>query len=504
MSKLRTAVNPALALLTAVLLILTFPKANQTWLAPFALAPLLCALGREPRPARRFLLGWICGIVYWFGVCYWIQGTLQRYGDMGVFGSWGTFVLFCLAKALHLGLFSLLAAVLLPTWYAIPAIAALWVGIERTHGMFGFAWLCLGNAGIDLALPMRLAPFTGVYGLSFLFMLLSAASAVVILRRSRKELLWLGLTLLVFVLPGLPAPEPADQTAVLVQGNVSEDEEWTPQSAAQMRESLVALSLDQSLGAHLGARPRLIVWPETPGPIYYYRDPAMRESVTELARLTGAWLLFGTVAETPQGAPLNSAVLLNPSGALVDRYDKVNLVPFGEYVPRLFDFVNRITKEAGDFAPGSRLVVFPMGEHKLATFICYESVFPSEVRQFARQGAQLLVNISNDGYFGPSAARGQHLEIVRMRAAENRRWLLRATNDGITVSVDPAGRIREKLPSFQKAAGRFGFAFEAGVTSYTEHGDWFAWGCLALAAAGLFCSQWPHYTAKPKKRGPAP
>src|SRR5208283_2699601 len=118
--------------------------------------------------------------------------------------------------------------------------------------------------------------------------------------------------------------------------------------------------------------------------------------------------------------------------------------------------------------------------------------------------AQLLVNISNDGYFGPSAARGQHLEIVRMRAAENRRWLLRATNDGITVSVDPAGRIREKLPSFQKAAGRFGFAFEAGVTSYTEHGDWFAWGCLALAAAGLFCSQWPHYTAKPKKRGPAP
>src|SRR5271168_1789516 len=448
MSKLRTAVNPALALLTAVLLILTFPRANQTWLASFALVPLLCALGREPRPLRRFLLGWICGSVYWFGVCYWIQGTLLHYGDMGTFGSWGTFVLFCLIKALHLGLFSLLAAVLLPMWYAIPAIAALWTGIERTHGMFGFAWLCLGNAGIDMALPMRLAPFTGVYGLSFVFMLLSAGAAVVILRRARKELLWLTATLALFLLPNLPGPRQGDQTAVLVQGNVSEDEEWTPQAAERMRESLVALSLEQALGGH----PRLIVWPETPGPLYYYRDPALRNSVMELARLTGAWLLFGSVAETQQGTPLNSAVLLDPSGEFVDRYDKVNLVPFGEYVPKAFDFVNRITKEAGDFVPGTRLVVFPMGEHKLATFICYESVFPSDVRQFARQGAEVLVNISNDGYFGTSAARLQHLEIVRMRAAENRRWLLRATNDGVTVNIDPAGRIRESLPSFVKAA----------------------------------------------------
>ena len=489
--------NAALSLLSAALLILTFPKANQTWLAPFALAPLLYALGREPRPLRRFLLGWGAGILYWFGVCYWIQGTLQHYGDMGVFGSWGAFLLFCLIKALHLGLFSLLAAVLLPTWYAIPAIAALWVGIERTHGMFGFAWLCLGNAGIDMALPMRLSPFTGVYGLSFVFLLMSVGSAVVILRRARKELLWLLPTLALFLLPGLPDPQPGDQTAVLVQGNVSEDQDWTPLAVEQMRQSLVTLSLEQSLGNH----PRLIVWPESPGPIYYYRDPALRQSVTDLVHLTGAWLLFGTVAETPQGKPLNSAVLLDPAGRLVDRYDKVNLVPFGEYVPKLFDFVNRITKEAGDFSPGSRLVVFPIGGgHTLSTFICYESVFPSDVRQFARQGAELLVNISNDGYFGGSAAREQHLEIVRMRAAENRRWLLRATNDGITVSIDPAGRIQDKLVSFRKTAGRFNFAFEPGITTYTEHGDWFAWSCLALAALALFCSQQPHYKAKPKKK----
>lgn len=494
MSKLRTAVNPALALLSAIFLILTFPEANQVWLAPFAVTPLLCALGREPRPLHRFLLGWICGIVYWFGVCYWIQGTLERYGDMGVFGSWGTFVLFCLIKALHTGVFSMLAAVLLPTWYAIPGIAALWVAIERTQIVSGFAWLCLGNAGIGMAVPLRLAPWMGVYGLSFLFALLASSAALVILRRARKELLWLAATLGLFLLPDLPELAQGDQTAVLVQGNIPEDQEWTPGATEQMRESLIALSLEQSAGAH----PRLIVWPETPGPIYYYRDAALRASVTDLARITGASVLFGTVGETPQGAPLNSAAMLNPAGELVDRYDKVNLVPFGEYVPKAFDFVNRITKEAGDFTPGSRMVVFPAGDRRLAVFICYESVFPSEVRQFVKSGAELLVNISNDGYFGATAARGQHLEIVRMRAVENRRWLLRATNDGITASIDPAGRVRERLPSFQKAAGRFRFAFESGVTGYTLLGDWFAWGCLGAAAVALFCSQWPHYTARAK------
>src|SRR5581483_5252240 len=192
MNRLRgSPFNFALALLTAALLILTFPDFNFTFFAPFALTPLLVAVSREPRPWMRFLLGWTAGVVYWFGVCYWIQFVLEHFGGMGRWGGWGTFLLFCVLKAIHLGIFSLLAAIVLPHRYAIPAIAALWTGIERTHSNAGFAWLALGNAGIDMSLPLRLAPFIGVYGLSFVFACMSVAVALIVLRRSRRELAWL-------------------------------------------------------------------------------------------------------------------------------------------------------------------------------------------------------------------------------------------------------------------------------------------------------------------------
>jgi apolipoprotein N-acyltransferase len=489
--------NFALALLTAVLLVLTFPNpvlgnTGVPWLAPLALTPLLIALSREDRPLWRFLLGECAGFVYWFGVCYWIQFVLEYHGGMGRWGGWGTFVLFSVAKAVHLGVFSLLAAVLIKTPYAIPAIAALWTGIERTHATFGFAWLDLGNAAIDMALPMRLAPFLGVYGISFLFALLGTTVAVLILHRNRRELYWLAVTPALLLLPDLPKPVKGTETAVAIQPNMSEDEQWTTSSANRERDHLITISRDAALRYDA----RLILWPEAPGPLYYYQDFMFREEAARLARDTHAHFLFGTVGETPQGAPLNSAVLLRPAGDIEDRYDKINLVPFGEYVPRLFSFVNRITKEAGDFAPGTRIVVFPMDGHRMGVFICYESAFPAEVRQFAKRGANLLVNISNDGYFGRSAAREQHLSLVRMRAAENARWLLRPTNDGITAVIDPAGRIIDRWPMYQEAIGRMSFNYISGTTFYTEYGDWFAWGCLLAAAVALFWSQKPHYTPR--------
>src|ERR1700730_916810 len=153
-------INFTLALLSAAILILVYPNLifpgfGLPWLAPIALVPLLIALAREPRPLWRFLLGEFAGIVYWFAICYWIQFVLEVHGGMGRWGGWGTFLLFCLAKALHLAVFSLLAAVVLRTWYAVPAVAALWTGIERTHGTFGFSWLTLGNAALDMTLPLR-------------------------------------------------------------------------------------------------------------------------------------------------------------------------------------------------------------------------------------------------------------------------------------------------------------------------------------------------------------
>ena len=473
-----------LALVSAALLILTFPKFSFVWLAPIALTPLLVAMAREGRWTHRFLLGWGAGVVYWFGVCYWIQFVLAFHGGLGDAAGWAVFLLFAVAKAVHLGVFAALAGILMRRWWAPPAVAALWVAVEVTHGPLGFAWLALGNAGIDMGIPLRLAPFTGVYGVSFVFALMGTVVALAVLRRPRVELLWLAPILLLVGLPALPPAERAKETALLVQPKISETEEWTPASVEAMKRRQVTVSLRGAL-SDPERPPAIVVWPEVPAPLYYFEDDVLRGYVDNLAKATKAYVLLGTVAHTPGGAPLNSAALVGPWGGAVSRYDKVNLVPFGEFVPWPLGFANKISTEVGDFTAGDKVVVSPMGDHKTGTFICYESVFPNFVRRFAADGAEVLFNISNDGWFGQSAARQQHLSMVRMRAAENRRWILRATNDGITAAIDSAGRVRSVLEPNQESTLSAAFTYEAAQTVYTRQGDWFAWVCALIALAAL-------------------
>jgi apolipoprotein N-acyltransferase len=481
--------NWVLALLSAVLLIGIFPRFDFVWLAPVALTPLLVAMARERRPLYRFLMGEAAGIVYWFGVCYWIQYVLAVHGGMGQAEGWAVFLLFAVTKALHMAFFALLAGILMQRWWAAPAVAALWVAIEVTHGPLGFAWLALGNAGIGMSVPMRLAPVTGVYGLSFVFALMSAVVALALLRRPRWELAWLALLAPLVLLPDLPPPERGRETALLVQPNIPLTEEWTPESLDRSERQQVMDSLKGVL-QESGHPPSIVVWPEDPGPFYYYEDPRFRAYADTLARTAHVWLLAGIVAHTPQGAPLNSAVLVSPEGQPVSRYDKVNLVPFGEFVPWPFQWLTRkISPEAGDFAPGRRVVVSQVGAHRLGAFICYESVFPNFVRKFANDGAEVLFNLSNDSWFGGSSARRQHLSIVRMRAAENRRWLLRATNDGITATIDSAGRLRGTLPLYTEASSYTGFSYITDRTIYTRWGDWFPALCATLALACLIADR---------------
>lgn len=480
--------NFLLAVLSALLLILTFPRWSLFWLAAVALAPLLAAAARERRPGRRFLIGWTAGIVYWFGVCYWIQFTLAAYAGVGEAGGWALFLLFCLAKGLHMAVFALLAGILMRGWWAVPAVAALWVAVEWSHNFLGFAWLALGNAGITMSVPLRLAPYTGVYGVSFVFAMLNAALALAFLRRPRIQLAWLAALLLIPLVPSLPDAERGRETAVLVQPNIDENEEWTPASAERMKEGLITLSRQAYAVAGGRRPPGIIAWPEMPAPLYFEQDERFREQVADLARSTKTWVLLGVVAFTPSGAPLNSAVLVSPEGGMASRYDKMNLVPFGEFVPWPFGAIaEKVSTEAGTFVPGTRLVVSSAGAHKLGAFICYESVFPHFVRRFAADGAGVLFNLSNDGYFGETAARLQHLDIVRMRAVENRRWILRATNDGLTAAIDPAGRVRGKLPPYLEAAFPTGFNYITAQTFYTRHGDWLPVLCAigAMLTLGL-------------------
>jgi apolipoprotein N-acyltransferase len=313
---------------------------------------------------------------------------------------------------------------------------------------------------------------------------MSAAVAVAALKRRRVQMLWLAPVLLLPMLPAMPAMQRGRETALLNQPNLSETEQWTTESIERMKQDQLLLTLRGAL-AHPEDPPTIIVWPEVPAPFYYFDDPRFRAYIDKLARTTRAYLLLGIVAHTPSGAPLNSAVLVSPDGGPVSRYDKVNLVPFGEFVPWPFGFANKISTEVGDFAAGQRVIVSPVGDHKIGTFICYESVFPNFVRKFAAGGAEVLFNISNDGWFGKSAARVQHLSMVRMRAAENRRWILRSTNDGITAAIDPAGRVRATLPPYVEASSYTGFNWVARQTVYTRWGDWFPLLCASLALLGL-------------------
>jgi len=480
--------NSILALLSAFLLIALFPNYNLAVLAPIALTPLLIAAAREPNPRLRFAFGYVSGVVYWFGLCNWIQWTLQEHAGVSSATAWFLFVLFCLAKALQTGLFATLAGTLPQRFWTPPALAALWVALEYTHSWTGFEWLNLGNAASDMSFLLRLAPVTGVWGLSFAFALMAAVIATIVMRRQRLASLWLLLLPCLAFLPDIPQPVRGRESAVVVQPNLDDSLVWSREMLQRTEDQLQTFSTSTLLGRDQTTS--IVVWPEAPAPFYTY-DPVFTGYVQNIAQTAHADVLLGAVAKAPDNSPLNSALLMSPNGP-VTRYDKVNLVPFGEFVPWPFGLLTKkVSSEAGDFEAGTNVVVSPVGSHKIGTFICYESVFPSYIRRFAAEGAEVLFNLSNDAWFGKSQARYQHFRIVRMRAAENRRWIVRSTNNGLSAVIDPAGRVLDTLPEYREAAARLRYNYRSDVSFYTQHGDWFVLLCALITAAGLLAGQLP-------------
>ncbi|HEU0122786.1 MAG TPA: apolipoprotein N-acyltransferase [Bryobacteraceae bacterium] len=480
------AIRILLALLSGLLLVLLYPPFGFNLLAPIALAPLLVGLGKEYRPAGRFALGFAAGVVLWAGVCWWIAPVLAVHGGMGTGGGWGTFVLFCVLKSVHYGVFGMLSGALLRHNFGPPAIALLWAALERTQEPLTlFGWLMLGDAGIDMGLPLRVAPFAGVYGISFLFALTASCMAAILLKRPRNEALWALFTLVPAFLPALPTSEAPTAHAAVIQPNLPTAEDWNTDTYAAAKERLTSLSYKALEEGGVDA----VIWPETPGPMFYEQDADLRTRVKEVSGAAKAPVVLGMIRRDATGAPYNSAKQA-PDGPT---YDKVYLVPFGEYVPSLFSFVNQVSDEAGAYQRGRAIPLMPMRQGNAGTFICYESAVADHVRAFARAGAQVFFNISNDGYFFETPAREQHLQLVRMRAAENRRWIVRATNNGITAVVDPSGAVREQLPSFDSRSGRVAFGFVRETTVFSLYGDWFPILAGVLATAALLASQLPHY-----------
>jgi apolipoprotein N-acyltransferase len=442
----------------------------------------------------------VAGLVYWCGVNYWIQFVLDVHGGTGPALGWFCFALFCLAKSLHMGAFVVLAGWAIRVPWAAIAVPAVWVTIEWTHGPLGFAWLDLGNAAIDMGVPLRIAPFTGVYGLSFLFALMATVVALAFLRRSRLQYLPLLMILVPLDFPELPEVHRGlrgQASALLVQPNIPDDKVWTPDNFEQTVRQLEVLSMVPGNDPY--RQPDLVVWPEVPAP-FYEKTPAMQEEAKRAGKNGHTYFLSGVVGRAEDGQPLNSAALWAPDGAEISRYDKVNLVPFGEFVPWPLGYIaHKISTEAGDFKPGTKVVVSQENGHRIGTFICYESVFPQFIRRFTLEGAEALFNLSNDSWFGKSAARHQHFKIVRMRAVENRRWILRATNDGITAAIDPAGRVMREAPSFDAVSAMVSFDYRKDITFYTRWGDWFVALCLIIAVPGC----WIGRSAAGKDRTPS-
>jgi apolipoprotein N-acyltransferase len=339
---------------------------------------------------------------------------------------------------------------------------------------------------------------------------------------------WLGLLL---VAQWRLAPPPATEgreLAILIQPNVPLDDAaldaWVPwHDPTQLRE-LVQFSADaaeaawdkpgaiedrkskienrqskiadpQSSIQNLKSRiesPPLLIWAENPAPFYFTRDPIFRTAMQNLARTTHAFVIANTIVPVDAQGNLitNTAFTLDPEGREISRYDKIHLVPFGEYVPwwALPGLVHKITSEVGNFVPGSSYPVATTPGGNVGVFICYEAIIPQLARNLVAAGAGVLVNISNDGWYGDSAAAYQHLEMARLRAIENRRYLLRATNDGLTTLIDPYGRVLAEIPRYQRLALPAHFEFETRLTFYSAHGDVFAWLAAAVGALMLAAS----------------
>ena len=275
-------------------------------------------------------------------------------------------------------------------------------------------------------------------------------------------------------------------SVAIVQGAIPQDEKW------QASNHEATLRLYQSLTEQVLGN-ALIVWPESPSP-FYMADRRFQDVISNLARVTRSFVVvggIGSLSPAPNAPQFNSAALVNPGGEWIARYDKVHLVPFGEYLPfpRLFSFAGGLTQEVGQFEHGTSRAPLDAAGTKIGVFICYESVFPDEVRQFAKNGAQVFVNISNDGWYGDSGAYAQHLNQTRMRAIENDRWLLSATDTGVTASIDPYGRVVMRLPRKVRDVLDAPYALNSGTTFYTLHGDWFAFLC-AIISAPLFMKNW--------------
>jgi apolipoprotein N-acyltransferase len=484
------------SILAGLLLALAYPRPDFAAIAWVALVPLCLCL-----QARPFWSGFAAGVGFFGLVLYWLNIVMVTFGNLHPLLS----LLCYLVLVAYLSLF--FAGVTWGTDYLCRRLnlsralifPVLWVALEylRAHVLTGFPWALLGYSQQSWLQAIQSADLFGVYGISYLIALVNVTIALVIVSlREHRPMPRLAVTLSILLfsanllygaitLQQNPVDRERTLTTTLVQGNIDQSIKWDPAFV----QSTVDRYRDLSLEAVREYKSELIVWPESATPFYYQDQSPLGEEVRQVAIGSQAALLFGSPAYEKRADGrwhfLNSAFLLGPQGETLGRSDKVHLVPFGEYVPlkKVLPFVNKLVEGIGDFSAG---IIKPLhlGVDRIGILVCYEGIFPELARAYVNQGSDLLVNVTNDAWYGHSSAPFQHLSMARFRAIENRIWLVRAANTGISAFIDPTGQISGATPIFVTLSTTAKVGLGSRPTLYRSIGDALPMAFLVL------CSYW--------------
>jgi len=490
------------ALISGLLLVLAFPRFDLSVLAWISFVPLLLSLWKKDR-RESFVSGVVFGLAYFFGTLYWIYHSINHYGDISFFLS----LIIVLFLSLYLSLFPAIFALLFSQVYKqtrLPALfiaPVLWVSIEfiRSYALTGFPWVSIGYSQYRFLSLIQISDITGIYGISFLILAVNGfiADLMLIRERAREMPLFplsyfmIGAALLLLLTIGTfgygflrlhQDRVGKDVTVSVIQGNIEQDKKWDPAFQHEVFDIYARLSQDA-----LKEHPSMIIWPETAVPFLFGSDIANSDRLIQFQKQTGVSLLFGSVLAKKQSAQnmelTNSAVLLNREGIKSYVYDKIHLVPFGEYVPlrKVLFFIDKLVVGIGDFVPGNQYLPADTEMGRFSTLICYEVIFPGLVRKFFTRGGDFIVTITNDAWFGNTAGPYQHFSMAVFRAIENRKPLVRAANSGVSGFIDSNGRILKQSGLFDRQVLTYTLKTDFSMTFYTRFGDLFSFFCIVIS-----------------------
>jgi apolipoprotein N-acyltransferase len=498
-----TLAEASLAIASALLLVLSFPDFDLWWLAWIGLVPLLVVVTRTPKAGRAFLLGWLWGVIFFYGTCWWLTYPMTHYAHMA---GWLAYVLL-LFPVIFVALFPALFCAALARVVSRFGSAALfvapflWVSFELgRYAVTSQLWNALGYSQAFHPVLIQTARWGGVYAVSALVLATNAALAFALLKPSLKAIGFSPglLTVATIVCAGafFQAHSRLSNTTidsfVAVQPNVPMEGADDPASMTQLLNRHLELSKQGLANSSNGLSSwRFVIWPESPMNFSYSRDLQLRDAVATFARTNHTAVLLNSLEPAPNGGEHNSAILVNEEGQKVAQYDKIRLMPFGEYVPlpQWIPGASSVRGIVGDFTPGSKYTLMPLGDLRAGVFICIEAAHPGIATSFVNEGADVLINISNDGYLGPTPVMRQHLSNAIFRAVENDRDVLRVTNSGISAYIDSSGRVVDSTPAFEPAVRAWtARGRHEGPTFYTRHGDVFAYLCALISLAVISAS----------------